>query len=71
MEGPTPVSSLLHSATLVMAGIFSFARMHVQAAIALIGLSLASFCLVLSFSRYDKDAKRIVAASTVVMVSFL
>jgi NADH-quinone oxidoreductase subunit L len=71
MEGPTPVSSLLHSCTLVMAGLFSaFNTAH---EINFILLTVSGSCLVfLAFlSRPEQDAKRIVATSTIVMVCFL
>ena len=71
MEGPTPVSSLLHSATLVMAGIFSASRFlcfwsPFYLIVSLLGFS---FCTILAIS--EKDLKRSVAFSTVILVGNL
>ena len=74
MEGPTPVSSLLHSCTLVMAGIFSiYAQPSLLSSFTGSVFSL-TFLFILSLSicvlsqLSEKDAKRIVAGSTAVMV---
>ena len=71
-EGPTPVSSLLHSCTLVMAGIFSFTNflpfLASPAFVVLFSFSLLHVCLT---SRLEKDLKRIIAVSTVIMVGFI
>lgn len=70
MEGPTPVSSLLHSCTLVMAGIFVFSQFQVPTTtltMEAFGLSLLIVCLT---SRMEKDFKRVIAFSTCVMVGF-
>ena len=71
MEGPTPVSSLLHSATLVMAGIFVFSASGICPSIAIVtcsGVSLFCTCLI---SGTEKDFKRTIAFSTVVMVGMI
>ena len=71
MEGPTPVSALMHAATMVTAGIFLLARSYpllVRAPgllpfIALVGALTAAWGAVGAFFR--KDLKRILAYSTV------
>ena len=70
MEGPTPVSALLHSCTLVMAGLFVVLRMSAQFSLPLflfVGVSLV--CLATSY--LEADLKRLIAYSTVSLVSFL
>lgn len=77
MEGPTPVSALLHSATMVAAGVFLFARFHelfmdaetVRSAalvIATITALLASTMAVVA-----KDMKRILAFSSISQLGFM
>ncbi|MDE2040281.1 MAG: NADH-quinone oxidoreductase subunit L [Elusimicrobia bacterium] len=71
MEGPTPVSALMHAATMVTAGIFLLVRSWpliggipgLPAAIAAVGAFTALFAGVLAGTR--RDLKRILAYSTV------
>ena len=71
MEGPTPVSALMHAATMVTAGIFLLARSwpliaavaQLPALIAAVGAFTAIFSGVLAGTR--RDLKRILAYSTV------
>ena len=70
MEGPTPVSALLHSCTLVMAGLFTFFRVKAHTTIPFLFLAIISL-VCLSLSAFEPDIKRIVAYSTVSLVSFL
>lgn len=70
MEGPTPVSALIHSATMVAAGVYLVARLYpiyslsdnVMNFIAIIGLVTALICAY--FAITQKDLKRILAYST-------
>jgi NADH-quinone oxidoreductase subunit L len=71
MEGPTPVSSLLHSATLVMAGLFAFYNFGQFGNSLIQVFAVASFLCVAILGRSEKDVKRTIAISTVIMVSFL
>ncbi|MHC4975427.1 MAG: NADH-quinone oxidoreductase subunit L [Planctomycetota bacterium] len=77
MEGPTPVSALLHSATMVAAGVFLVARFHelfldapttltVILVIATITALLAS-----TMALVAKDMKRVLAFSTVSQLAFM
>ena len=71
MAGPTPISALIHAATMVTAGVYLIARTHplfemapsVQLLVALIGL----VTLLLSgfTAMTQSDIKRILAYSTV------
>jgi NADH-quinone oxidoreductase subunit L len=77
MAGPTPVSALIHAATMVTAGVYLIARMHVlydlappvQTAVAVIG---ALTLLLASFSALNQtDLKRILAYSTISQVGYM
>src|SRR6185437_2903814 len=71
MAGPTPVSALMHAATMVTAGVYLIARTHalftlapaVQLAVAVIG---ALTLLLAGFSALaQNDIKRVLAYSTI------
>jgi len=77
MAGPTPVSALLHAATMVTAGVYLIARMHVlfllapsaQLAVAIVG---ACTLLLAGFSALTQhDIKRILAYSTVSQIGYM
>ncbi len=77
MEGPTPVSALLHSATMVAAGVFLMIRLHplfmaAQDA-ALIVLTLATFTAILSstIAMVDSDMKKVLAYSSISQLGFM
>ena len=71
MEGPTPVSALIHAATMVAAGVFLVARMyplfqaapHVLTIVAIIGAFTAVFAATMGLVM--KDIKRVLAYSTI------
>ena len=76
MEGPTPVSALIHAATMVVAGVYLVARMLpvFEAAGALdvvlvIGLLTALFSGVVAFAQ--TDIKKVLAYSTVSQLGFM
>src|SRR6185312_7725261 len=77
MAGPTPVSALIHAATMVTAGVYLIARMHVlydlappiQTAVAVIG---ALTLLLAGFSALNQtDLKRILAYSTISQIGYM
>lgn len=77
MAGPTPVSALIHAATMVTAGVYLIARTHVlftlapivQTAIAVIG---AATLLLAGFSALtQKDIKRVLAYSTISQIGYM
>lgn len=77
MEGPTPVSSLLHAATMVAAGVYMLARIfpileaapHALDVIAWIG-GLTCFAAALMATQQD-DIKRILAYSTISQLGYM
>jgi NADH-quinone oxidoreductase subunit L len=77
MEGPTPISALIHAATMVTAGIFMVARMsplfeHSEAALSfvlVIGATTALFMGLLGI--VNNDIKRVVAYSTLSQLGYM
>ena len=77
MEGPTPVSALIHAATMVAAGIFLVARTYfvflaapdVMTAAAWIGCATAFLAAAMALVSYD--IKRVLAFSTVSQLGFM
>ena len=77
MAGPTPVSALIHAATMVTAGVYLIARTHVlyslappaQFAVAVVG---AATLLMAGFSALTQwDLKRVLAYSTISQVGYM
>jgi len=77
MEGPTPVSALLHSATMVAAGVFLFARFHpvflASDTVVHVVLAVAAFTAILSatIAIVMQDVKRVLAYSSISQLSFM
>jgi NADH-quinone oxidoreductase subunit L len=77
MAGPTPVSALIHAATMVTAGVYLIARMHtlyslapaVMLVVAIIG---AATLLLAGFSALTQsDIKRVLAYSTISQIGYM
>ncbi len=77
MEGPTPVSALIHAATMVTAGVYMVARSHVifeRSGVALdvvawVGVATALFAATVAL--VQTDIKRILAYSTVSQLGYM
>ena len=77
MAGPTPVSALIHAATMVTAGVYMVARLHFIFAlspflmtwIAVIGVLTAIFAA--SIGMFQHDIKKVLAYSTVSQLGFM
>jgi NADH-quinone oxidoreductase subunit L len=77
MEGPTPVSALIHAATMVTAGVFMVARLSplfeyagtALAVVCLIGASTAIFAA--SVGMAQNDIKRVIAYSTCSQLGYM
>ena len=77
MEGPTPVSSLIHAATMVTAGVYMVARSHAlfnlapfsMEVVAVIGVATAMFAA--SMALVNNDLKRVLAYSTVSQLGYM
>ncbi|MDR1610524.1 MAG: NADH-quinone oxidoreductase subunit L [Candidatus Symbiothrix sp.] len=78
MEGPTPVSALIHAATMVVAGVFLVARLFpvyffaapdVLTLIAYIGTFTALFAAVIAITQ--TDIKRVLAFSTISQIAYM
>lgn len=77
MEGPTPVSALLHSATMVAAGVFLVTRFHglfLDAPTTMtVMLAIATFTALLAstMAMVAKDMKRVLAFSSISQLGFM
>jgi NADH-quinone oxidoreductase subunit L len=77
MAGPTPVSALIHAATMVTAGVFLVARTHLlfeasssaQTVVVVIGAATALLAALLAIGQ--DDIKRILAYSTVSQLGYM
>lgn len=77
MEGPTPVSALIHAATMVVAGVFLVARMFpvyifeasATTFVAIIGAVTAFYAAVVACTQLD--IKRVLAFSTISQIAFM
>jgi NADH-quinone oxidoreductase subunit L len=77
MAGPTPVSALIHAATMVTAGVYMIARLNflfalsptASGVVAFIGAFTALFAATIGFFQYD--IKKVLAYSTVSQLGFM
>src|SRR5437867_6658579 len=77
MEGPTPVSALIHAATMVTAGVYLVARMrpiydvavYAHSAVAIIGAVTALFAATIAI--VQTDIKRVLAYSTMSQIGYM
>lgn len=78
MEGPTPVSALIHAATMVVAGVYLIARMFplyyfaapdVLTLITYVGAFTALFAAVIAITQ--TDIKRVLAFSTISQIAYM
>ncbi|MCP4277858.1 MAG: NADH-quinone oxidoreductase subunit L, partial [Gammaproteobacteria bacterium] len=77
MEGPTPISALIHAATMVTAGVFMVARMsplfeYSETALAFILVIGATTALFMGFlGLVQNDIKRVIAYSTLSQLGYM
>jgi len=77
MEGPTPVSALLHSATMVAAGVYLFARlfpffsMSQTAMSVFLAIGTVSMLLASTMAMVSRDIKKVWAFSTISQLGYM
>src|SRR5438270_11104035 len=77
MEGPTPVSALIHAATMVTAGVYLIARTHPifeQArTVELVGAGIGALTLLVAglIALVQTDIKRVIAYSTMSQIGYM
>src|SRR5712691_9793751 len=77
MEGPTPVSALIHAATMVTAGVYVVARSHIlfthaptaMLVVAIVGCATAFFAATIGL--VQRDIKKVLAYSTVSQLGYM
>jgi NADH-quinone oxidoreductase subunit L len=77
MEGPTPVSALIHAATMVTAGVYVVARSHIlflhaptaMVVVAIVGCATAFFAATIGL--VQTDIKKVLAYSTVSQLGYM
>ena len=77
MEGPTPVSALIHAATMVTAGVYMIARTHflfdrapiALTTVAIVGAATALFAATIGLAQ--NDIKRVLAYSTISQLGYM
>jgi len=77
MEGPTPVSSLIHAATMVTAGVYMVARSHALFNVApfsmevVASIGAATALMAATMALVNNDLKRVLAYSTVSQLGYM
>jgi NADH-quinone oxidoreductase subunit L len=77
MAGPTPVSALIHAATMVTAGVYMIARSNIlftlapdtMEVVAIVGLTTAAFAALIALTQ--TDIKKVLAYSTVSQLGYM
>lgn len=77
MAGPTPTSALIHAATMVTAGVYLIARLHVlyslapvaQEAVAIVGIATLILAGLSALTQWD--IKRVLAYSTISQIGYM
>jgi len=77
MAGPTPVSALIHAATMVTAGVYMITRTHVlfhlapvsSSVVAIVGAATAFFAATIAVGQFD--IKKVLAYSTISQLGFM
>jgi NADH-quinone oxidoreductase subunit L len=77
MAGPTPVSALIHAATMVTAGVYMVARSNILyilapqtlMVVAIIGISTALFAAIIAL--FQNDIKKVLAYSTISQLGYM
>jgi len=77
MEGPTPVSALIHAATMVTAGVYMVVRMNAvyqlapiaMNVVAIVGAATAIFAA--SMALVQTDIKKVLAYSTISQLGYM
>ena len=78
MEGPTPVSALIHAATMVVAGVFQIARLfpvwieyapQALEVVVIVGAFTAFYAAAVACAQ--SDIKRVLAFSTISQIAFM
>jgi len=77
MEGPTPVSALIHAATMVTAGVYLVTRSHfvyeqtqaAQTAVVIVGLVTLLWCAIIGCAK--DDIKKALAGSTMSQIGYM
>jgi NADH-quinone oxidoreductase subunit L len=77
MEGPTPVSALIHAATMVTAGVYMVVRSHILYALAPVSLEIvavvgaATALFAVTMALVNNDIKRVLAYSTISQLGYM
>jgi NADH-quinone oxidoreductase subunit L len=77
MAGPTPVSALIHAATMVTAGVYLIARTHTifelapAAALVVAVIGAATLLIAGVSALYQRDIKRVLAYSTISQIGYM
>src|SRR5713226_3112132 len=77
MQGPTPVSALIHAATMVTAGVYMIARLHFLFSLAPVtlgvvaGIGVATALFAATIALTQNDIKRVLAYSTISQLGYM
>ena len=71
MEGPTPVSALIHAATLVTAGVYLLVRLHIHDEMFVIIVGSLTAFMAGVFGATQSDLKRVIAYSTCSQLGYM
>jgi NADH-quinone oxidoreductase subunit L len=71
MEGPTPVSAMIHAATMVSAGVYAVIRMYPLISLDPATMNVVTFIFAATIAVAQNDIKRVLAYSTISQLGFM